>query len=229
MRAVSTVQLSSQERILQVAREEFAEHGFRGARLADIASRAGLSHPTLLYHFNSKEDLYAAVIAAAVADWAHDTEAAASAGLSGFAQVEAILDAGFGFLATHRDFVRIVRREALDGGGRLEEMLSEHARPFVDRAVVFLEREMEAGRLRSHDPLELIQVYYGAVFTYFSDAGFRERLIGEDPLSEAALARHRRALTELLRPALEPSAAGSTTQSGTASGRFPHGRSPRRG
>jgi TetR/AcrR family transcriptional regulator len=61
-----------------------------------------------------------------------------------------------------------------------------------------------AGRLRAHDPLELIQVYYGAVFTYFSDAGFRERLIGEDPLSEEALARHRRALTELLRPALEP-------------------------
>jgi TetR/AcrR family transcriptional regulator len=226
MRAVGTVQLSSQERILQVAREEVAEHGFRGARLAGIASRAGLSHPTLLYHFKSKEDLYAAVIAAAVADWAHDTEAAASAGLSGFAQVEAILDAGFGFLATHRDFVRIVRREALDGGGRLEEMLSEHARPFVDRAVVFLEREMEAGRLCEHDPLELIQVYYGAVFTYFSDAGFRERLLGEDPLSEEALARHRRALTELLRPGLE---ADSATPIGTASGRFRHGRSPRHG
>jgi TetR/AcrR family transcriptional regulator len=209
-RAVSTVRESpratSQERILDVAREEFAEHGFRGARLAEIARRAGLSHPTLLYHFKSKEDLYGAVIAAAVADWARDTEAAASAGLSGFAQVEAILDAGFGFLASHRDFVRIVRREALDGGGRLEEMLSEHARPFVERAVVFLEREVAAGRLHSHDPLELIQIYYGAVFTYFSDAGFRERLVGEDPLSPRALRRHRRALTELLRPALEPGA-----------------------
>jgi TetR/AcrR family transcriptional regulator len=190
-------------RIVDAALDASVAREYRGARLADIASHAGLSHPTLLYHFHSKEDLYAAVIAAAVADWAHDTEAAASIGLSGFAQVEAILDAGFGFLATHRDFVRIVRREALDGGGRLEEMLSGHARPFVERAVVFLEREMAAGRLRAHDPLELIQVYYGAVFTYFSDAGFRERLVGEDPLSEEALARHRRALSDLLRPALE--------------------------
>jgi TetR/AcrR family transcriptional regulator len=195
---------SSRRRILSVAQREFAERGFRGARLQDIAGRAGLSHPTLLYHFKSKEDLYAAVIAAAVADWAHDTEAAASAGLSGFAQVEAILDAGFGFLATHRDFVRIVRREALDGGGRLEEMLSGHARPFVERAVVFLQREMAAGRLRAHDPLELIQIYYGTVFTYFSDAGFRERLVGESPLTPEGLHRHRQALTELLRPALEP-------------------------
>ena len=201
-----TSRTSSQERILEVAREEFAEHGYHGAKLAKIARRAGLSHPTLLYHFNSKEDLYAAVIAAAVTDWAHDTEDAASAGLSGFAQVEAILDAGFGFLATHRDFVRIVRREALDGGGRLEEMLGDYARPFVERAVAFLEREVEAGRLRPHDPLELMQVYYGTVFTYFSDAGLRERLTGDDPLTPAALERHRRALSELLRPALDPAA-----------------------
>ena len=26
-----------------------------------------------------------------------------------------------------------------------------------------------------------MQVYYGAVFTYFSDAGFRERLVGRGP------------------------------------------------
>ena len=38
--------------------------GYHGAKLAEIAARAGLTHPTLLYHFNSKEDLYAAVIAA---------------------------------------------------------------------------------------------------------------------------------------------------------------------
>jgi TetR/AcrR family transcriptional regulator len=199
-----TSRTSSPERILEVALEEFAEHGFRGARLAVIAGRAGLTHPTLLYHFNSKEDLYTAVIAGAVADWARDTEAAASAGLSGFDQVEAILDAGFGFLTTHQDFVRIVRREALEGGGRLEEMMSGHVRPFVDRAVAFLEREVSAGRLLPHDPLELMQLYYGAVFTYFSDAGFRERLVGEDPLSPAALRRHRKALTALLRPALDP-------------------------
>jgi AcrR family transcriptional regulator len=199
---------TSAERILEVAREQFAEHGFRGARLADIARRSGLRHPTLLYHFNSKEDLYAAVIAGSVADWASDTEAAASAGLSGFAQVEAILDAGCDFLASHQDFVRILRREAIEGGGRLEEMMAEHVRPFVERAVAFLEREMRAGRLRPHDPLELVQVYYGAVFTYFSDSGFRERLFGEDPLSQAALRRHRAALTALMRPALDPAAPG---------------------
>ncbi|HYY05440.1 MAG TPA: TetR family transcriptional regulator, partial [Candidatus Limnocylindria bacterium] len=71
---------SSRERILGIALEAFAEKGFEGTRLADIAGPAGLSHPTLLYHFNSKEELYATVIAAAASDWAQETEAAASAG-----------------------------------------------------------------------------------------------------------------------------------------------------
>jgi TetR/AcrR family transcriptional regulator len=194
----------SRGRILVTARQEFADRGFDGARLTDIAGHAGLSHPTLLYHFTSKAELYGAVIESAVIDWARETEAAVTGTLDGFDQVASIIDAGFAFFATHPDFARILRREAMDGGQRLDEAITGSLRPFLERAIVFLEREMEAGRLRRHDPLELMQICYGAVFTYFSDAGFRARLLGTDPLSEAALARHRRALTELLGAALRP-------------------------
>src|SRR5215213_10243748 len=70
--------MASQTRILEAARGEFALHGY-SARLQDIASRAGLTHPTLLYHFKSKELLYAAVIEDAMHDWASMTSAAVSA------------------------------------------------------------------------------------------------------------------------------------------------------
>ncbi|MEA2297914.1 MAG: TetR/AcrR family transcriptional regulator [Solirubrobacteraceae bacterium] len=194
----------SRARILAGARREFADRGFEGARLSDIAGQAGLSHPTLLYHFTSKAELYGAVIASAVVDWTRETEAAVSGALHGFDQVASIIDAGFAFFASHPDFARILRREALDGGHRLDDAIAGALRPFLERAVAFLEREMEAGRLRRHDPLELMAICYGAVFTYFSDAGFRARLLGEDPLSEVALSRHRHALTELLGAALRP-------------------------
>jgi TetR/AcrR family transcriptional regulator len=64
---------TSRARILAIAREEFASRGFTAARLQDIAERAGLTHPTLLYHFGSKERLYSAVIEDAVDDWAAST------------------------------------------------------------------------------------------------------------------------------------------------------------
>ena len=195
--------MASTDRILEAARGEFALHGY-GARLQDIAERAGLTHPTLLYHFGSKEKLYAAVIEQAMLDWAAMTSAAVSAAPVGFDRVAALVAAGMEFFATHHDFVVIWRREAIEGGGRLEDAMAEHMRPFLDRAVAFLEREVAAGRLRAHDPVELMQLVYGAVSTYFSDAGFRARLLDEDPFAAEARARFRGALTAMLRDALEP-------------------------
>src|SRR6185437_3813080 len=75
--------MASQARILEAARGEFAQHGY-SARLQDIAERAGVKHPTLLYHFKSKENLYAAVIEQAMLDWAAMTSAAVSAAPVGF-------------------------------------------------------------------------------------------------------------------------------------------------
>lgn len=204
--AAAPTEASSRERILSVARSEFAAHGFERARLQDIAGGAGLRHPTLLYYFSSKEGLYAAVIAQAVADWAEEMRVAIENPLTGFAQVSALIDAGFHFFAAHEDFVRIVRREALEGAGRLEGAIAEFVRPFLERSVAFLERETAAGRLRPHDPLELMQVVYGAVLTCFSDALFRSKLTGQDPLHPTSLTRQRDALVALLRPALDPSA-----------------------
>jgi TetR/AcrR family transcriptional regulator len=195
--------MPSQARILEAARGEFAQHGF-AARLQDIAERAGLTHPTLLYHFGSKERLYAAVIEDAMHDWAAMTDSAVAVAPGGFERVAALVRAGMEFFATHHDFVIIWRREAIEGGGRLEDAMAEHMRPFLERAVAFLEREVAAGRLRAHDPLELMQLVYGAVSTYFSDAGFRARLSGGDPMSEAARERFGRALTGMLQDALAP-------------------------
>jgi TetR/AcrR family transcriptional regulator len=188
------------DRILAEARGEFARRGFSAARLQDIAERAGLSHPTLLYHFGSKERLYEAVIEQAVHDWAQTTRRAISTGLRGFDQVAALLEAGFEFFAGHHDLVVIVQREAIDGGGRLEQAIADHMRPFLEDAIAFLEREMRAGRLRRQDPAELLELCYSALLTHFSVARFRARLFGEQLPDERFL----RALTEILRAALEP-------------------------
>ena len=194
--------MASTDRILEAARGEFAQHGFGGARLQDIAARAHLSHPTLLYHFGSKEGLYAAVIEQAMRDWAAMTSLAIADDRTGFARVASLIDAGFEFFASHHDFVVIWRREAIEGGGRLEQAMADHMRPFLEQAVEFLRREVAAGRLREHDPFELIQLTYGAVMSFFSDAGFRARLLGEEPFSDVD--RFRSALKAMLRDALEP-------------------------
>jgi AcrR family transcriptional regulator len=56
----------TQQRKQQVIREAihfFGQHGFRGARLADIAEAAGVTEPGLLHHFPSKTHLLMEVLA----------------------------------------------------------------------------------------------------------------------------------------------------------------------
>lgn len=196
--------VTSRQRILDVALAEFAARGFAGARLQDIAGAAGLAHPTLLYHFESKEGLYAAVVQAATADWAAETRRAISVNLQGFDQIASLIDAAFHFFETHGDFVRLVRREAIEGGERLGAASGDVLGPFIAEGVGFLERETAAGRLRPHDPRELIALCYAAVFTHFSDAALRARVLGDDALSPAGLRRGRDALVGMLRAALAP-------------------------
>ena len=51
----------SRQALLAAALEEFSLHGFAGARVADIARRAGVNKQLINYYFGSKEGLYLAL------------------------------------------------------------------------------------------------------------------------------------------------------------------------
>jgi AcrR family transcriptional regulator len=50
------------EQILDVALKSFAENGYRGSSIADIAAACGMSQAGLLHHFRTKADLLAGVL-----------------------------------------------------------------------------------------------------------------------------------------------------------------------
>ena len=56
--------VSTRQRILDAATETFAEHGFRAATTRMICAKAGVNVALVNYYFNSKAELYKAVIAA---------------------------------------------------------------------------------------------------------------------------------------------------------------------
>ncbi|SKC79102.1 TetR/AcrR family transcriptional regulator [Krasilnikoviella flava] len=145
---------AKREEILQAAIVTFAEVGYHGASLREIAARVGISHPGLLHHFPTKAALLEAVLEHRDAVDFADVDTDLAQGRSLFEAIVRLVErnalrrpvvevfAGLAaeatsvehpahdfFAARYRDTVSRMRTELarLDGAGRL--------RPGVDAAV----------------------------------------------------------------------------------------------
>lgn len=198
--------LTTREAIIVEARRCFAEHGYEGTSLNEIAEAVGIRRPSLLHHFPSKEAIYSEVFTISLAEWSIRVEEAIGKNADGWQQVDLIITTGFRFFQENPEFVRIISREALDDGANLGIDLGAALRPFLQRAIGWFEREIEAGHFRRVDTEQLLITAYSIMFGYFSEAPFLTSLLDRDPTSPEALDARLKHVRNLFHVALSPTA-----------------------
>jgi TetR/AcrR family transcriptional regulator len=127
-------------RIVTAAREEFAKRGFAGARVDQIARRAGVNKQLLFYYYHSKRGLFQAVLGQAAGELEGALAALALPAGRPLERLQRALSAQFEFLARHPDLVALLTQA---GRGDLAPFA-----PAIKRLVVLLAEGQGLGHVR---------------------------------------------------------------------------------
>lgn len=191
--------MGTADRILVAAMAEFGTRGYEATSLDDLAGRLGIRKQTILYWFPSKEALLEAVVDRCADEVTRRLERGLADAGDGFDRVEAMVRVMFRLAARHPSMLGFLR-EVTRLGPPASTRLLTRLQPLVDRAAGYLEDEMDAGRMRRHDPRLLLLACYSMVTGLATEVEVL-RAFGEEP-SLASLVRRRDELLALLRASL---------------------------
>ena len=189
------------DRILDEAEALFAEHGFAGTTLRDVAARVGIRNPSLYNHFDGKEALYRAVlergIGPALVSLEQHTDEQGQPGGSDEQFIGQLVQ----LLARRPNLARLIQFELLSGGAHLTPVLRDWIAPLFASGQASIEKTPAIARWQTEDARRLLLALFHVMLGHFTIAPFYRELTGIDLLAPAELARQTRffaALTERL-------------------------------
>lgn len=193
---------STRQRILDAATDLFGVRGVDAVSLDVIAAEVGVAKQTLLYWFPSKDDLVQAVLAQTAAQLAVVVEAAIRNSTDDpLDRIDAVVRAVFRPAVRRPSMLGLIR-EVSRLSPALGERFAEELRPLVERAVGYLQAEMDRGRVRRADPRLIAALCYATVTGIATEPEVL-RSVGWQP-TVAELRRLRSELLAFLRAALTP-------------------------
>jgi len=145
-----TIYSSGERAILEAAETLFAEKGFDAVSMSAIAKLANTSKPNIYHHFKNKNDLYLAVMRAAVQrssvllDALEDAPGTFGQRLSDFSvgQLHNIL--------THNRSTQLILRETLSGGTQNGQEIARHVVEEVfSRLVAMVQQGQQENEIRN--------------------------------------------------------------------------------
>jgi AcrR family transcriptional regulator len=144
--------------ILEVATREFAERGYAGARVDEIAARMRTTKRMIYYYFGGKEQLFVAVLERAYAEIRRAEQAVDVDQLDPLAALRRIAELTFDHHESHPDFIRLVSIENIHRARHMAKSaaIANLGTPAIDVLARILERGRVEGVItREIDAVDL--------------------------------------------------------------------------
>jgi len=193
---------ATRQRILDAALAEFAANGLAGARVDEIALRAGANKRMLYAHFGSKEELWLTVLERAYAAKRAEERALEVEHLAPEEGMARLVRFNLRYTAAHPEFVALLNQENIHRAAYLKrsDQVPAMYSPLLDLIRGLLTRgEAEGVFRRSADPLQLYVTILALGHFYVANRHTLSTIFGADLSTETALeARERHAIAVVL-------------------------------
>ena len=181
----------TRERILDAAEQVFAESGYEGTTLREIAALVGIREPSLYAHFAGKDAIYEAVIDRALLPF--------SDALLGWNQSELTLKTLFdmpekllALHARHPYSAQLLQREFNSPPQRINPKVLQWQQQFVDQSARFMARLPDVGAVNKSKVVANMLTCTSVILGIFSTRGMQMQLLGDEYDAEVMMAEHLR-------------------------------------
>ena len=186
-----SIREGNERAILAAAESVFAERGFGGATMAEIAARAGVPKPNVHYYFPTKERLYRAVIEQVLTAWldaAHSFDTSDDPAEALTAYIESKMD-----LAREMPLSsQIWASEIMRGAPFIQDFLETTLTQWVRSREAVVRKWIAAGKLKPIEPKFLFYMIWATTQHYANAAHEITTLEKGRPLDDDAFARAKR-------------------------------------
>lgn len=197
------IQEEKETLILSAALEVFAQNGFAGTTLDDIAGLAGMSKPNLIYYFASKEEIYRAVLGRTLATWLEPLIALDPTG-EPLAEIRDYIRRKLEMSRERPQESRLFAGEILAGAPLIRDALEGDLKNLVDEKVEVIRQWIADGMLAAHDPYHLIFAIW-AMTQHYADFDVQvQAVLGRETDESARYAGAERFMEEVILRGLRP-------------------------
>jgi TetR/AcrR family transcriptional regulator len=180
--------------ILAAARAEFSAKGLTGARVNEIAARAGVNKQLIYYYFGSKEDLYRAALEVVYTEIRTQERSLKLGDMQPEEAMATLIGFSFDYLAEHPDFIGLLNHENAQGARHVRDSsaIRDTNSPLIELIAKTLARGIRARVFRRGiDPVELYISVAGMSYFFFSNRLTLSSIFGRDLSSGDAVGAYR--------------------------------------
>jgi AcrR family transcriptional regulator len=202
----NTEKNETNQRIIEAARHVFAERGYAGSRMQEIADAAGVNKGLLTYYDWSKQKLFEAVFADALEQFFGHLDAIIEADMPLINRLESLVDKYVDLLLANPSLPGFVLSEINQNPAFFQEKVqSQQKVPDLSRLLVQIQIAGQTGQIHPIDPFQLLMNVISMCVFPFAGRPMIKGMTGIDDNSFNHLMRQRKAaIMAFVQRALRP-------------------------